>query len=57
MTEIEKQQRRCPFYRSWVGVSSREGEITSACVDDDKRTIRKCEWTPKSGCYKFPAEK
>ena len=52
MTEIEKQQTYCPYFRSWV--STNKGEITSACEDDAKRTIRKCEWTPKSGCYKFP---
>lgn len=52
MTEKEKQQTYCPHFRSWVYTN--KGEITSACVDEDKRAIRKCEWTPKSGCYKFP---
>lgn len=52
MTEREKQQTYCPHFRSWVDTSKEE--ITSACVDEDKRTIRKCEWTQKSGCYKFP---
>ncbi len=52
MTEIKKQQTHCPHFRSWV--ETNKGEITSACVDEDKRAISKCEWTPKSGCYKFP---
>lgn len=43
-------RHRCPNFRPWVGTS--KGEITSACVDDGKRIIEQCGWTPKHGCQK-----
>lgn len=47
-------RHRCPHFRSWVPTS--KDEITSACVNYDKRTIEKCEWTPKHGCPKKGGE-
>lgn len=43
-------RHRCSHFRPWVVTS--KGEITSACVDEAKRTIEQCEWTPKHGCPK-----
>lgn len=48
-------RHRCPHFRSWVGTS--KGEITSACVDEDKRTIEQCGWTPNHGCPKKGGKK
>ena len=36
----------CKYYRPWQGTS--RGEI-DVCVDEEKRTIQKCDWSYKDG--------
>ena len=38
----------CKYYRPWQGTS--RGEINDVCVDDEKRTMQKCDWSYKDGC-------
>lgn len=44
----------CKYYRPWVGTS--KGEVTDACVDDEERTIRKCDYTLRHGCWRHPLD-
>lgn len=42
----------CKYYLPWTTTST--GEINDACVDNEKRTIRQCEFTRcPEGCPKF----
>lgn len=37
----------CKYYRPWQDTS--RGEINDVCVDDEKRTMQKCDWSYKDG--------
>ena len=42
----------CKHYRPWVVTN--KGEINCACVDEEKRTITKCDYTESKGCWMSP---
>lgn len=43
---------RCKFFRSWVTTS--QGEINRACVDEEKRTMRRCsQYNHPERCPEF----
>jgi hypothetical protein len=37
----------CKYYRPWQDTS--RGEINDVCVDEEKRTMQKCDWSYKDG--------
>lgn len=43
----------CPYYYAWIETSNRGLQVYQ-CVDIEKREQRTCEWTPESGCFKYP---
>ena len=45
----------CKGYRPGVGTN--KGEINCACVDEEKRTITKCDYTESKGCWMCPITK
>jgi hypothetical protein len=42
----------CPYYHKIIDISS--CLPVERCVDMEKRELRKCEWTPEKGCFKYP---
>lgn len=56
---VERAPRRlqsgymlCPYYSSWFEKSY--GVKAYQCIDFERRELRKCEWTPEKGCFKYP---
>lgn len=60
MTKGEKKAPRrlksgymlCPYYHHWIETS--KGVSWYQCFDEERREQRTCEWTPESGCFKYP---
>lgn len=42
----------CPYFRHWIETS--RGVSWYQCLDEEKREHRTCEWTPESGCFRYP---
>lgn len=43
----------CPYYYAWIETSYRGLQLYQ-CVAECESEPRTCEWTPESGCFKYP---